>query len=250
MAAAVNDMPALSLGRLFDLDTLGFFQAFAWYAAFRLMAASNPAPVAQLSDILILLALCALLLFPTTWIIWADLLFVAILGWGRGRGDQKLRAASIVLAALSFQQFWGRVVFGLFTLPLLRAETAVVGTILQALRTGTVWSDNVITGPSGHGIVVYTACSAFHNLSLAMLCWLAVSQLKSQDWNIRDLLTGWTVGVITIVCNVVRLCLMAWNPNLYDYWHSGEGAEIFSTGVSVVILFLSLYGSRTLTRAR
>ena len=110
--------------------------------------------------------------------------------WIRGRGDPKLRGAGVVLAALTIQEYWGHIVFDLFALPLLRAETAVVGTLVQAVRAGTVWQGNVITGPSGFGIIVYSGCSSFHNLSLAMLCWLTVSRLRNQSWRSRDLLTG------------------------------------------------------------
>jgi hypothetical protein len=173
---------------------------------------------------------------------------VAIFCWIAGRRDPKLRAAGIVLAALSVQEFWGHIFFELFALPLLRAETAFVGTILQAARAETVWQDNVIAGPSGFGIVVYSGCSSFHNLSLAMLCWLTVSKLQYQHWGIRDLVIGGVIGTAMITCNVARLCLMAWSPDLYDYWHDGLGAQIFAVGASVMVLLLSLCGSRQATR--
>jgi hypothetical protein len=53
-----------------------------------------------------------------------------------------------------------------------------------------VWQGNVITGPSGFGIIVYSGRSSFHDLSLAMLCWLTVSKLRNQ--------------------------------HLYEYWHDGS----------------------------
>ena len=116
-------------------------------------------------------------------------------------------AAGVVLAALAIQEHWGRIVFALLALPLLRAETAVVGTLVQAARPGTVWQDNVITGPSGFGIAAYSDCSLFHNLSLAMLCWLTVSRLRNQSRRSRDLVTGCVIGATMIACNVKRLCL-------------------------------------------
>ena len=74
----------------------------------------------------------------------------------------------------------GRIFFDFFALPLLRAETAVVGTMLRMVRAGTEWRDNVISGPSGHGIVVYDYCSSFHNPSVDMLCWLTVRSLRDR----------------------------------------------------------------------
>jgi exosortase/archaeosortase family protein len=246
LSASVKQLPAAPGQLLSDLGAVSFFQIMAWYAIFRLLASSNPTQVAQLRDFLIALPLCLLLLLPTDHIIQVVGLGVAIFCWVSGRGDPKLRTAGIVLAALSVQEFWGHI---LFALPLLRAETAVVATILQAVRAGTVWRDNLITEPSGFGIIVYSGCSSFHNLSLAMLCWLSVSRLRNQNWRSHDLAIGFVIGVAMIACNVARLCLMAWNPGLYEYWHDGLGAEIFAVGASALVLVLSLYGSRSAARA-
>ena len=143
---------------------------------------------------------------PTTRTIKILALGAAIFCWIRDRGDPKLRAAGVVLGVLTIQEYWGHIVFNLFALPLLRAETAVVGTLVQAAWAGTVWQDHVITGPFRFSIVVYSGCS-FHNLSLAMLCWLTVSKLRNQDWRSRDLVIGCVIGATMIACNVKRLCL-------------------------------------------
>jgi exosortase/archaeosortase family protein len=250
LLTAVNQLPLAAPGQaLSDLAAFSVFQIMAWYAIFRLLASTDPRQVANMRDILIALALCLPLLLPTTRTIKVLALGTAIFFWIRGRGDPKLRAAGVVLGALTIQEYWGHIIFDLFALPLLRAETAVVGTLVQAARAGTVWQGNVITGPSGFGIVVYSGCSSFHNLSLAMLCWLTVSRLRNQDWRSRDLLIGCVIGATMIACNVTRLCLMAWNADLYEYWHNGLGAQIFAVGASVLVLLLSLYGSRAATRA-
>ncbi|MGA2795900.1 MAG: hypothetical protein ABSE69_20820 [Roseiarcus sp.] len=241
----VREMPSASFERLLsDLGAVGIFQYMAWYAIFRLLASSDPTPIAQWRDLLIAVALCFFVFLPSTRMIWVAAVGVAMLWWIFNGGDQKLRAAGIVLAALSVQEFWGHLFFNLFALPLLRAETAVVGTMLQAARAGTVWQDNVITGPSGFGIMIYTDCSAFHNLSLAMLCWLTLSKLDHQNWEIRDFVIGGVVGITMILWNLARLCLMAWDINLFHYWHDGVGAQIFAIGASLTILLISLYGSR------
>jgi exosortase/archaeosortase family protein len=250
LLAAVNQLPSAAPGQaLSDLAAVSVFQIMACYAIFRLLASSDPRQVANTRDILIALALCLPLFLPTTRTIKVLALGAAVFFWIRGRGDPKLRAAGVVLGALTIQEYWGHIIFDLFALPLLRAETAVVGTLVQAARAGTVWQGNVISGPSGFGIIVYSGCSSFHNLSLAMLCWLTVSRLRNQDWRSRDLLVGCVIGATMIACNVMRLCLMAWSADLYEYWHNGLGAQIFAVGASVLVLLLSLYGSRAATRA-
>lgn len=247
--SVVKDTPSASLEQLLsDLGGVGIFQLMAWYAIFRLLASSDRAPVTQLRDFLIAVALCGLVFAPATRLIWVAALGVGIYGSLFNQGDPKLRAAAVVLSALSVQEFWGRIFFKLFALPLLHAETAVVGTLLQAVRPGTMWQDNLITGPSGHGIAVYDGCSSFHNLSVAALCWLTVRSLRDQSWQVRDFVIGCVVGITMVLCNVARLCLMAWDADLYQYWHNGAGAQIFVVGASTAILLISLYGSRAAGR--
>ena len=249
LLAAVSELPSASPWTLIsDLAGSSVFQITAWYAIFRLLASSNSKPVAAMSDILIALALCLPLFLPTTRTIKVLALGAAVFFWFRGGDQPKLRSAGIVLAALAIQKYWGHIVFDLFAAPLLRAETAVVGTLVEALRAGTVWQGNVITAPSGFSIIVYSACSSFHNLSLAMLCWVTVSRLRNQTWRRGDFLTACVIGVAMIACNVTRLCLMAWGPDLYEYWHNGPGAQIFAAGASAMVLVLSLYGSRPVSR--
>jgi len=233
---------------LSELAAASVFQIMAWLAIFRLLSLSDRTQAAEIWDVLIALALCLPLLLPTERTIKVVALGAAVFLYLRGRSDPKLRAAGIVLAALTVQQYWGHIVFDMFALPLLRAETAVVGTLMHALRPGMVWHGNIITGPSGFGIILYSGCSSFHNLSLAMLCWLTVSRVRNQDWRRGDFLTGFAIGAAMIACNVARLCLMSWSADSYEYWHGGPGAQMFAVGASVMVLVLSLYGSRPAAR--
>ncbi len=228
-----------------DLSAVGMFQYIAWYVIFRLLASSDRVPAARWRDFLVTVVLCLPVFLPTSRMIWVSALGIAIYVWIFNGGDAKLRAAGIVLGALSVQEFWGHILFNLVAFPLLHAETAVVGTMLEAARAGTVWRDNVIDGPSGYGIVIYTGCSSFHNLSLAILCWVTFSKLRNPYWQYHDLIVGSTVAGAMIFFNVVRLFLMAWDINLFHYWHDGIGAEIFVNGASLTILLISLYGSRS-----
>jgi hypothetical protein len=241
----IKEMPAASLEWLVsDLLAVGIFQYLAWYVIFRLLGASDLAPAARLRDVLVTAAFCLLVFLPSNRVIWVAGTGIAIYLWLTDTGDPKLRAAGIVLAALSVQELWGKVFFNLLASHLLRAEAAAVGTMLEVARPGTVWQDNAIMGPDGHGVVIISGCSSFHNVSLALLCWVTISRLRSQTWQVRDFAIGSAIAITMILFNVTRILLMAWNFELYDYWHNGIGAEIFAIGASVTILLMSLYGSR------
>jgi hypothetical protein len=227
-----------------NLGAIGIFQYMAWYAVFRLLASSSAVPAARARDVLVTAVLCLLVFLPTSRMIWVPATGIAFYLWRFSAGDPKLRAAGIVLAALSVQELWGHILFNLITFPLLRAETAVVGTLMDLIRPGTVWQDNMVRAPSGFGIIIINSCSSFHNLSLALLCWVTISRLSHQDWRARDFVFGAVIGFVMIMFNVVRLCLMGWSIDLYHYWHDGIGAEMFAVGASLTILLLSLYAAR------
>ena len=245
----IKEMPAASLEVLVtDLLAVGIFQYLAWYAIFRLLGSSDPGPAAQWRDFLIIAAFCLLVFLPTSRAIWVAASGIAIYLFLTETGDAKLRAAGIVLAALSVQELWGRLFFNLVADHLLRAEAAVIGTMLEVARPGTVWHDNGISGPDGHGVVIISGCSSFHNVSLALLCWVTVSRLRCHTWRARDFVIGSAIGITMILFNMTRICLMAWNTELYHYWHEGSGTEIFAIGASLTILLMSLYGSKATGR--
>jgi hypothetical protein len=238
-----------SVGEMISgLFTVGVFQYMAWYAIFRLLGASHLMPTARRKDVLIIAALLMLLFLPTSRMIWVVAAGVAVYLSICSRDDLSMRAAGIVLAALSAQEFWGHVFFQLIATPLLRAETAVVGTILQLTRRGAMWHDNIITMMSGHAIVLYPYCSSFHNLSLALLCWVTITKLHHLNWRDYDFLMGGLIAGTTILLNTARLYLMALNVDAYDFWHNGAGFHIFEVGLSVSVLLLTLYGTRPVAR--
>jgi exosortase/archaeosortase family protein len=246
----VKEIPSTSLeGLVSELGAVGIFQYLAWYAVFRLLGSSGPGSAARSRDLLITAALCLPLFLPTSRMVWVAATGIAIYLWLTSAHDPKLRAAGIVLAALAVQELWGHILFNLITMPLLLAETAVVGTLMEAIRPGTVWHDNAVTGPNGFSIVIINSCSSFHNLSLALLCWVTISRLSHQNWRGRDFVLGAMIGVTMILFNVTRICLMSWNHDLYHYWHDGVGAEMFAVGASLTVLVLSLYAARPAGRS-
>lgn len=245
IVAVINAKSSASFDQIFaQLCAVGIFQYMAWYAVFRLLQSSDRRQQAQPIDAVVITFLCLLLVLPAGQMVWMVATATAVYLLIFSNGDRKLQAAGSVLAALSMQQLWGHVFYNLLAFRLLRAETAVVGTILQASGTGSVWQNNIITEPSGFGIVIYTECSSFHNLSVALLCWVTVSRLHGHSWSRRDFVFGALVAATMVAFNIARLSLMALNNDLYRYWHDGMGASIFAAGASFTILLLSLWGAR------
>jgi hypothetical protein len=78
-----------------------------------------------------------------------------------------------------------------------------------------------------------------------MLCWVTISNLQQRSWDIREFCLGALIGMVMILENVLRLCLLAWNIDFYHYWHDGVGSEVFAVGASLSVLAISLYASRS-----
>jgi hypothetical protein len=235
------------------LCAVGIFQYLSWYAVYHFINNSDPKSIADRRDYLgimvsfMVLPFC--LLFPRAF--WITTTGIALYWVFMSRDDSKLRTAGIILGALSTQGLWGMVFFDLVAAPyLLPAETAVVGTLMSVVRSGTIWQNTIITDSNGFGLQIFSGCSSFHNLSLATLCWLTINRLQHQSWQIRDCIIGGVIGGMMILLNVLRLCLMAWNLKFFYYWHDGAGAEIFAVSASLMMLLMSLYGKRLLFEPR
>jgi hypothetical protein len=243
--AAIKESSSLAPSALItNLIAIGTFQYLAWYAIFRLLAAGSATSAASRRDWLVALTVCLLLFTPTARVIWVAATAAGLYLLVRNEGDRKLRAAGVVLLALASQELWGHLLFELIASPLLHAEAVVVGISLRAMQSGAVWQDNIVTGQSGDGIVINPYCSSFHNLALALLCWVTIVHLKRDGLTRSDVAKGAAIGAAMVLLNIVRLVLMAINIDFYHFWHDGPGAEIFAIGASLAALLFSLYGVR------
>jgi hypothetical protein len=224
-----------------SLLSVSVFQCLAWYVVFQLLGASERTRIAPNRDWVVGLGSCMMVFIPTHGSVWIAATMIGVYLILTPDGDRKLRSAGIVLLALSIQGSWGSLLFEVIASPLLRAETAVVGSILQTMQSGTSWQDNMITAKSGWGIVIYPYCSSFHNVSLALLCWVTISRLASDTWHGRDYAVAGLIAAAMIAMNMTRLALMSVNQSFYYYWHDGTGNPIFAMTTTLFVLLASLF---------
>jgi len=228
---------------------LGAFQLVAWFAVFRLFLSESPQNPATGRDFAVIgvlgivnIALGMTNVMPAQRAVWIVATIAAIYIYFSSAKASYARAAATVLLALAVQALWGPVFFSLFDYDLLRGDAALVGTLLDATQSGYAWHDNVV-GTDVHSIAIYSGCSSFHNVSLAMLCWVALTKLSRPSFIATDFIFGAAVCLVMIAVNIARLYVAALSFDAYQYWHNGNGAHIFQVGVSVLILVISLWGS-------
>jgi len=227
---------------------IGAFQLLAWFAVFRLLAREPSRDPATHQDFAVIgllgifnIALNIMNAVPAQRVIWIVATLSAIYIYLMSPKGSYSRAAATVLLALCVQSLWGPILFSLFAFDLLRADAAIVGAFLDLTQSGYAWHDNVIA-TQGHSIEIYSGCSSFHNVSLAMLCWVTLTKLTRPIWIATDFIFGAAACAVMIAVNVTRLYVAALSYGSYEYWHNGDGAHIFQVGVSVIILLICLWG--------
>jgi exosortase/archaeosortase family protein len=215
-------------------------------ALYRLHVSDHAVRASRL-DVTLALALGALILFtsllPYRFGIGLLATLVALYLLMLDQGDRNLKAAGAVLLAVSTQLVWGPIFFQLFTPELLKADAALVGSALMALRPDVVWSGTAFFAPDGHAVWLIAACSSFNNVSSAVLACVAVTMFRRNEWVRRDIQTIAIAGVAMILINSLRICLLVWSIDSRQYWHDGSGAQILAIAQTLVVLAIAWWGA-------
>ena len=199
----------------------------------------------MLDQIRLLFALSIALLnfFSNYSVPWISTTVTGLFLLATSRGDATLKAVAAVLLALSFNGLWGPKFFDFFAFQLLRADAALVGTALSVTQPGLGWHETIVGSPDGHRVFIYNPCSSFHNISLGLLCWVALTKLVRTSWVRQDIFVALAVCAVVILFNGSRLYIMALSPDRFTYWHDGFGAQLFAWGTTFAVLLISLWGA-------
>jgi hypothetical protein len=219
------------------------FQFVAWYASIQLLFESETEARAVPADLAVALVACfAPVLIWTPFVTGTALTAVGLYLWATSSGDSKLKAAAVILVALSVNIYWAPKIFEIVSLPLLRADAAFVAALLSLSVPDVAWSDTIITS-AGHSIGLYGPCSSFHNISLGLLCWITVTKLIRSEWMASDLMFALAITLAVLVLNTARLALMAHGQATFDFWHDGMGGVVFAWFTTATVVGLSLWGA-------
>jgi exosortase/archaeosortase family protein len=213
-----------------------------WYAALQLLVDDRSEAPATKFDIAFALIVTLFNFLSAYSVPWISATATGAYLLATSGGNTRQNATAAVLLALAFNGLWGPKLFDFFAIYLLRADAALVGAALSATQPGMGWDDTIVGTPEGHRVLIFGPCSSFHNISLGLLCWVAISRLVRQSWRWQDLVIGLVVTAAVVVLNGTRLYLMALNPSSFSYWHHEFGATIFAWVTTLTILLISLLG--------
>ena len=240
IADFLKSQPAIDFHALYEtvLPSFSVLHLLAWGAVVRLLLIDPRRAPASWRQFLFIGGLALINFFHSRYMTWAaEGLFSGFLFWSARSGSAQ-RSAAVVLWALFAQAIIGPAIFSALTPYFLRADAALVGVALQATQAGYVWHGNIIE-KTGWAIEVANGCSSFHNISLAVLCWVTLTKLRRDTWIRSDFLFAGLSCLAMFVMNAARIYLIAQGPEAKFYWHDGDGAQIFSLAATVVIAAVS-----------
>jgi hypothetical protein len=239
----------LGQGLMSAIADKSMFFYLAWFAVTRLLLDGDSTRIVGRADLLLAVGVGLANLLPWASVVWGTTTVAAIYIWATSREDRAQQAAAAVLLAVAVNGFWAPRMFDLFAYSLLRLDTALVGSLLQATQPGMSWHDTIMSAPGGHNILVFGPCSSFHNISLGLLCWIALTKLARTEWVTSDILVAAAVCVAVIGLNTARLYLMALSAEDFRYWHEGFGSQLFAWTTTAAVLLISALGIQRTGRA-
>jgi hypothetical protein len=146
-----------------------------------------------------------------------------------------MRRAAVVLGALTIPMLWTRILFAVFSGPILAVDAKLVSWIV-----GTHSEGNAVPFSDGSGVVfLLPACSSLTNVSLALLCGVVIVNLYGLSWSGAAARAVLAACLATIVINVARISSIGILPAHYDLIHGAVGVTLaeWITNLSVVAIY-------------
>ena len=196
--------------------------------------------IVRSSDIAVGAGCLLLIALPITGLSWLTVTVLSFYILLFVSSSSSRRGGAIVLLAVTVPMLWSMLLFQLLANSILVIDASLVGWILGTNRTGhmVAFADNSGT------LAILPACSSLANVSLAMLCWVTISQLVRHRWSSVDILWCLFACVSVIAVNVTRLSFMGLSNSHYDAIHSAWGSAVANVIILGLTVGISLLGVR------
>lgn len=157
-----------------------------------------------------------------------------------GQPSDSQRRGAVILFAVTVPMLWSRLIFDLFAKFILSVDAALVAWVLGTHRAG-----NMVEFADHSGtLAIFPACSSLANVSLALLCWVAVSQSLQHKWRPQDIFWCALACSSVVAVNVIRISLMGVSPSYYQMIHEPIAEGVVGVVMLTLIVGISLLGAR------
>lgn len=141
----------------------------------------------------------------------------------------RLRAAAWVLAAISVQLVWSKLLMLFFAQPIAAADAHLVSWIVHRPASG-----NLVGFAQGrHTLTILAACTSVQNASTALMLYVAVVRSFRAQPRRSEALALLGVFASVVAINVARLSLMAWDERMYHLVHGDVGAAVVNAAITL-----------------
>ncbi len=150
------------------------------------------------------------------------------------------RQGAVILFATTVPMLWSRLLFKFFLDPILSADAFLVSWVLGTKRSG-----NMIEFADHSGeLVIFVPCSSLANVSLAILCWVTISELALHKRSPYDIFWCSLACASVIAVNVSRIAMMGVSQSAYNTVHGDFGNAITSLIITTLTISICLIGTR------
>jgi hypothetical protein len=194
----------------------------------------------QKTDLVLSAFLLPLIALPVGAASWLAVTILSLYVLIFGQPGDSVRRGAIVLLAVTVPMLWSRLLFNLFARFILEIDAIFVGWILGTHRTG-----NLVEFADHSGsLAIFPSCSSLANVSLALLCWVTVSQFAQHQWRPRDIFWCLLACLSVFAVNVLRISLMGINGSFYLMLHTPIAEVLLNVVMFGLVLSISLAGVR------
>ncbi|HEY1448379.1 MAG TPA: hypothetical protein VGF33_07560 [Caulobacteraceae bacterium] len=129
--------------------------------------------------------------------------------------ESHLKAAGMVLLAITVNLLWGRLLMAFFAAPVAALDARLVGLIVHTqVQNNTVWMLD-----SRHRFMIIEACTSVENASVALMMFVAIVRTFRSAPKPKEMLYLGAVFAFVVAVNDARLSLMARSPDMFELVH-------------------------------
>ncbi len=203
---------------------LGGVSAIVWFAIgslFTIASQGTSSPRRQPHDKSVAGLTLALSFLPLNFAAAIGLLLCGAYLVATSAKDSPDQRIAIVMIALTGPLIWGRFLLAFMGPFLLGLDARLAG-----ILAGVPVHGNVVGLRGGGSLYVALGCSSVHNMSLAVLLFVTLTQTLRLRYTPLLVLTGVGAALAMAIVNVLRLAMMARFPQYFDLMHTGWGGTL------------------------